>query len=245
MDTCVGDSHIVAEVTSLPSAACFWVNYGLPVPWKLILEKFELHLYNHLLDLCWKCCGTDCYVKWRVSGFESWHVHCHCDKKGSLQCLAGAAIKKHFLQDLIIGSNYNLKFPFYRRYVNTAVPTDVIRYEGSIFFRGKHLIYIQLLSQDQRSKDIYEVFFRDTNHYFNSTTCKVILLCTSCVSLTEIAACSCMRNTKKIMLKLLSHMKWLHKSYFRDDKYHEIKRCRLLEKLMFKNCYFTFDDFPQ
>ncbi|BBF72846.1 E4 34K [Mastadenovirus eidoli] len=244
MDACFGREHLVGEVTSSPSAACFWVTCRLPIPWKLILTKFQLHLFNQLFDFCWLCAGCDFFGSWIVSGYESWRIHCHCEKSGSLQCLAAAALKRQFLQEFLIGTLYNFKFPFYRRYVNSNLPTEIVRYDGSVMYQGKHLIYIQFMLQSEKAKDIYISFFKDTVHYFNPTTCTLIMLCHSCKSLTEIAVSSCMRNTKKVLRKLLMYITWLDKSYYADNNQREFKRCRLFEKLMYKDCVFTFDDFP-
>ncbi len=45
---------------------------------------------------------------------------------------------------MIYGSLYNLRFPWYREIVNCGMPKEVL-FMGSVFVRGRHIMYIRLL----------------------------------------------------------------------------------------------------
>lgn len=225
------DEHDVGRVTGSRFTVCFVPYLELPLPWDFILTDLERFYFKHFF----KSCGATLTIDERKSccyhGQEFWDVHCHCEKPWSLQCQAGAKVTRGVCRLAIQGGFYNALFPFYR-YVANYHQLRAVRYVGSLFVHGVHLIYLHM----NRESDLKYINYNLLGPY-KVIDCTLntwlVLKCTSCKRLNERQARVCARRTRLIIKKIclniavdrpkslrLNHMEPLRqKMFFRLHRY--------------------------
>lgn len=194
------DEHEVGRVLGNRFVVCFVPYLELPVPWDLLLTRRERFYRSHFMRNCSALLSIDERKSSCYHGREMWDVHCHCENPGSLQCVAGAKLLRGSCRLVMKGGFYNAMFPFYR-YVANYHQLRAVRYVGSIFAHGKHLIYLHL----NRESDLQ---FINPNwlgpHRVIDCTLNtwIVLKCTSCKRLNEMQARVCARRTRKIIKRM-------------------------------------------
>lgn len=213
---------------SHPSAVCFVPYLELPVPWDFIMNHYEKSFFFKFFRLCSSTLTIDEHKSACFHGREFWDFHCHCEQSDSLQCLATAKVLKKLCQTVIRGAFYNKMFPFYR-YVANYHQLRTVRYVGSIFVEGTHLIYLHF----KRDSDLrYVKTSWLGKHRFIDCTLNtwLILKCISCKHLNETQVRVCARRTRLIIKKICLNIALHRKKVLRINPMETLRQkmfCRL------------------
>ena len=197
---CNGPQHQTNIIPNVVGGVTFVSNLELPIPWRYILPHEQyIFLKNHL------CGGIDLnmanFKRSRLNGKETWLTHCHCPDEKSLQCIAASQIIGKIVNEFMAGMYFNVKHMFYRGYVNNGLPEQLL-YQGSVLFRGQHLIYVKCMTdEDSHNLRYLQVPGMNTIYCNANYSNFFILVCESCKNETETQAYSCAYHTKK----------WLHR----------------------------------
>lgn len=233
--------HYVSEVRSIPSCAPFVVLQEWPMWWDMILSKWEKHVCRIYMRVCVCCATINVDFNQIVRGFERWTIHCHCNKPGSLQCKAGGVVLANWFKMMIYGSLYNLRFPWYREIVNCGMPKEVL-FMGSVFVRGRHIIYIRLLYDGHAAIVLERMSFGWSFFSYGIMNNMVVLGCTYCKNLDELSVRCCARRTRRLLAKAVKVLGgFTVRSLLRSLV--EPRRQGLLRGLMERYCPFTLADY--
>lgn len=234
--------HEVGYIYSIKPGACFTVMLNMHIPWPLILNKLGRQVFQQVEIGCQE--GDNVLLRPLnsefVTGHEQWVVHCHCKKPGSLQCLAGGRVMCDLAEEYVYGSLYNEMFPTYRQYVNRGLP-NFMQYVGSVYFRGKHLIYVVFRRKDQLRESVEKISFGLHVCISHSRHNILIFCCKSCKTLTEIMACCCMRRTRLLLVKCANILLKSGHPYLYERS--EPARQKMLSRLMKYGVPFRYTDF--
>lgn len=198
----VSTLHPVGSVRNSRGAVCFVPCLEIVVPWRYILAHEEWIFLQHSL-----CGGMEleqiAFSPETLCGRELWNFHCHCLKKGSLECRAGQVVMRSLMREIIKGCEFNRIFWWFREAVNLASVSRVM-YVGSVLFRGAHLVYMKVMYDcDLKLLRAYhwgEVIYCDGD-YANY----IVLVCRRCHELSEPTARRCARRLRR-WLKLAAEV---------------------------------------
>lgn len=215
---------------SVKSAACFAVLYYFHIPWTLILNKLGRKIFGLVEVGCYMADNVLLrpLTHEDITGSEQWVVHCHCERPGSLQCIAAGRVMCDLFEEYVFGTIYNDMFPSYRQYVNRGLP-KFLHYVGSVYFRGKHFIYVAFQTRFQMQDCLKSISFGPHTCLSHSRHNMLIMCCMSCRRLTEIMACCCMRRTRLLLLKCVRHL--LKLGNFNARNHEEKHRQRMLDRM--------------
>ena len=194
------DYHNVSSVRGLPCAAGFTLLQEFPVPWDMILTPEEIKILKRCMSVCLCPATLDLVRAQMVSGYERWILHCHCSSPGSLQCRAGGTLLAVWFRRVIYGCMFNQRFPWYRQIVNRNMPKEIM-YMGSVFMRGRHLIYCRIWYDGHVGSIIPNMSFGWSALNYGLLNNMVIMCCTYCENMSEIRMRCCARRTRRLMLK--------------------------------------------
>ncbi|UYL15023.1 early E4 protein [Bat mastadenovirus] len=191
------DEHPIGRVKGCRFAICFVPYLEFPLPWDLFLcprERYYLRLY---FRTCSATLTIDEHKSNCYHGHEIWDLHCHCLKPGSLQCQAGGKLLRSVARAAVRGTFYNAYFSFYRATANYH-QLRAVRYVGSTFISGTHLIYLHL-NRESDMKFISGSWLGPHRVVDCTLNTWIILQCKSCQLLTERQARVCARRTRRII----------------------------------------------
>lgn len=234
------DEHEVGRVNGCRSAVCFVPYLELPLPWDLIMTRRERHYKEHFLKLC----SSTMTIAYRKSscyhGREYWDIHCHCEHPGSLQCIAGAKLLRGACRLVLRGTFYNMMFPFYR-YVANYHQLRVVRYVGSVYVHGNHLIYLHM-NRESDLKYIKRSWLGPYALIDCTLNTWIILKCRSCRRLTETQARVCARRTRLVIKKISEGVAKYRAKCLRIN-YMEPLRQKMLSRLHRYGIAFDHEDY--
>lgn len=217
---------VIGYVQAPDSALCLAMNYEIPVPWKHILEHWEYALLKDYL-----CIGT----RFRVTcdSFASlvrrgqplmWTVCCHDRHEDSLEARARRAFMMQLVKELLSGADYNILFPFYRSFVNKNLSFRFL-YEGSLMFRGLHLIFLRFnywgdVSRVRALKYSKAVFCVGFSGVY------MVVICSHCADLSNRSAMACAERTRSKLLHaaIVCNTLILPPSEYELEKQRQLKR---------------------
>lgn len=200
----VTKAHFAAVIPADVSQIYFECQFEIALPWHYMLTEYERHIFRVYGLGC--TAGLElCYPRGPyMAGLGNWKLHCHCDKPYSLFCLAAAEYLKNMLCEYVRGMRYNSLFTFYRPYANRNLPM-YITYIGSVLYRQMHFVYLEFAQRWDLELCVNYISFGE-----GMVVCGlrnyIIFVCRSCASLREVAACSCMRRTRKLIVRCLNIM---------------------------------------
>lgn len=232
-------SHATTMVRAPNYMNCFAFCFELPILWKDILTRYErLLLERYLcpagleLVLTRHCC---------LSEPQQWRLHCHCEDKLSLQCLASTQVLKAIVLKLIAGCKINRNHFWYRELLNCDRPDEVV-YMGSVMYKF-HFVYfainiscmdaapraLQLIRQ-HLNPEMGELVRGKFNYW-------LIMKCKSC-SGRDMVALKCCANrmrrfTKRILEEMAREPIWLYVRF--NTSGAEERRQRALRRAMVYN----------
>ncbi|BBE29324.1 E4-34K [Bat mastadenovirus] len=134
-------SHVTTVVRAPAYCNPFAFSYEIPIPWHDMLSRQEKILFG-------KCAcvgGLELVTSRHCCLAEplKWKIHCHCDNRHSLTCLAGRLVIKHKVLAFIKGAKINRTTIWFREFVNACRP-DHINFVGSVFCDSTHYLYFAL-----------------------------------------------------------------------------------------------------
>ncbi|ADZ39826.1 E4 orf6 [Simian adenovirus 48] len=190
--------HDVSAVRGMVGCVGFAVFMEWPVPWDMILTSYEWHLLKHYLNVCISCATIDLRRSSVIHGNEVWTLHCHCNRPGSLQCMAGGIMLATWFNRVVYGAAINQRCIWYREVVNYQMPKEVL-YVGSVYMRGRHLIYLNI-RYDVHAQIVKQfVSMGWCQHAYGIMNNLVVLCCISCASLSEMRMRCCAKRTRRLM----------------------------------------------
>lgn len=192
--------HYVSEVRTIPACISFTVLQEWPIWWNMVLTEWENFVMETYMRICVCCATIDVESRQVLRGFERWWLHCHCNNPGSLQCKAGGVVLTNWFKMLIYGSLVNLRFPWYREVVNFGMPKEVL-FVGSVFVRGRHLIYIRILYDGHAAAVLEAMSFGWGFFSYGILNNLVVMGCTYCKNLDELSVHCCARRTRRLMAR--------------------------------------------
>ncbi|BBE38385.1 35kDa protein [Human adenovirus 4a] len=235
--------HNVSSVRGLPCSAGFTALQEFPVPWDMVLTPKELRVLKTCMSVCLCCANIDLFSSQLIHGRERWVIHCHCQDPGSLRCMAGGAVLAIWFRRIIQGCMFNQRVMWYREVVNLHMPKEIM-YMGSVFWRGRHLIYIRIWYDGHVGSIVPQMSFGWSTLNYGLLNNVVVLCCTYCFDLSEIRIRCCARRTRRLMLRAIGIMR--RESQDPDplsSSLTERRRQRLLRGLMRHNRPIPFADY--
>lgn len=197
---CDKEFHKISSVRGHNAAVQFTGFHRCPIAWNFILSDYEKHIVSMFCNMCedvWTCIWTgDGYI----NGMEYWAIHCHCENPFSLQCFAQGRLVKNWLTKILCGMAYDMQFWFYRPIANYYAVSE-IRFMGSIFYEGVHLIYLSFLSFTNYMLVRPYLSFGEHEAFYDP--CFVVLKCMSCKSLTDITAKCCAKRVRTLIKRIV------------------------------------------
>lgn len=235
--------HNVSEVRGIPSSVCFTVLQELPVPWDMILTSYEMFILKKYMSVCICCATIDVERTQLLHGYERWFIHCHCNRPGSLQCKAAGSLLAWWFKMVVYGSLINKRYFWYREVVNRFMPKEVL-YMGSIFVRGRHLIYIKIMYDGHVGLVLERMSFGWSAFSYGFLNNMLVLCCSYCKDLSEIRMRCCARRTRLLMIKAVQI---ITKGTSRSLKHSrvEIQRQRLLKGIVMHHRPVLFEEYGQ
>lgn len=189
-------AHRTCFVKGSRDSILFADNGEIVIPWDILFDDYAQHLLCVFEIGC--ISPAMLYRKTNfLAGVEMWSVHCHCNKPGSLECMAQAAVLRMILRKFIKCANYDRTFLQYRSVVNYNLPSAVF-YHASCFYDGTHLIFIRVKKINHCRYLVRKVNLGQFAVVTCNTNC-IILVCKSCKNCQEIMVKCCMRRTRKIL----------------------------------------------
>lgn len=221
--------YVAAPLSCLPLA----MNQEFPIPWKHILPSWEYALLKNYL-----CIASRFKMEWdgdlalmiRRNQPLLWSVCCHDQHENTLQALARRVVVTQLLKELVSGFEYNLKFPFYRKIVNKNLSFRIL-YEGSLVFRGKHLIFVKINYWGDISR-IRKLKFSNAVICRGFTGVYLVLFCDSCSNMAEYSARLCAANTR-VKLVLVAHN---CDTFSLEASEYEKRKQNDIQRLTYKPC---------
>lgn len=217
---------VIGYVEAPISALCLAMNYEIPIPWRHILEHWEFNLLKDYL-----CIGT----RFRVTcdSFEHivrhhlplmWTVCCHDRHEDTLQARARRTVMMQLVKELVSGSDYNTMFPFYRSFVNKDLSFRFL-YEGSLMFRGVHLIFLRFSYWGDVAK-VRALNFTNAVFCAGFSGVYAVIMCNQCSDFSWSSARACAERTRSKLLQaaVVCNTLILGPSEFEIHKQHELKR---------------------
>lgn len=134
--------YVEAPVSCLPLA----MNFEFPIPWQYILQPWEYRLLRLYLCTATRFSlgrGSDFYYLVKHKLPFMWSVCCHDAHENTLEARARRVVVTNLMKELMAGFGFDIKFKFYRKYVNKNLSFRVL-YEGSVMFRDIHLIFVKI-----------------------------------------------------------------------------------------------------
>lgn len=194
---CVGPSHSVALVRSLPGVVNFTLNKELPLPLKRLLGP-QLDWVDKVTHFC----STPLHVyntqrRW-VGGVERWSLHCHCPHPYGLKCLAATMVVVQIIKKMFYGCGYNNKFLLYRELVNYRV-SNGLGLVGTLVVGQMHLIYIKVgmpVMYESLRKHLY------LGNHVSCPGCYafyIIIICSDCARASGTDVERCARRTRRLL----------------------------------------------
>ncbi|ABH01062.1 E4 orf 6 [simian adenovirus 7] len=235
--------HSVSEVRSIPSCISFIVLQEWPVYWDCILTAWEKHVMKMYMKVCICCATLDLDFHQTIRGYERWIIHCHCNSPGSLQCRAGGAVLANWFKMAIYGSLINVRFPWYRQVVNRGLPREVL-YVGSMFVRGRHLIYVKVRLDGHAVALLERMSFGWSVFSYGIMNNLIVMVCDSCRNLSEIQMRCCARRTRRLMIhavRLLDNLTSYQPHRSRTERFRQ----RHLRGLVEHHRTFTLSEFDR
>lgn len=235
--------HNVSEVRGITSCISFVVLQEWPVFWDMVLTAWEKHVMRTFMRVCICCAIIDVDPKQVLRGSERWTLHCHCDSPGSLQCKAGGVVLANWFKMLVYGSLINMRIPWYRAVVNRDLPKEVT-YVGSVFLRGRHLIYLRVLFDGHAGALLRRMCFGWSAFSYGILNNLLILGCDFCKDLSEIQMRCCAKRTRRLLIKAVRLLDRTT-SYTPRRSLLETPRQRLLRGLMELHRPFTLLEYDR
>lgn len=191
-------SYVSAPQSSLPLA----MNLEIPIPWKNILLSWQYRLIKDYVCLGTRLkieCGGDIELMYKRNKGFKWSVCCHDAHEGnSLEALARRRFLINLVGELVGGSEYNVLFPFYRVKTNRDLSFRLL-YEGSLMFRGLHLIFIKINYWGDVPR-IRSMKLENAVFCIGHIGVYLVLFCRSCDDLSEVSALACAERTRTVLL---------------------------------------------
>lgn len=191
-----GNYHLVCSVKTFANFAPFFCAPDLPVPWHWLLD------YN-LRRMMQRFYCTSCLYVGQLNGHMSQALlPVHADSgEESLEFRASLVVLKSALQQFVNGSGFNAKYMWYREVANNDV-TDSLRYVGSVWIMGLHVIYIKM-----DSLSLYNLFsclnFGDDKYVVRCpANCYIVMRCRNCKKLSEAVVMNCAKVVNCFLRKL-------------------------------------------
>lgn len=229
--------HNVGEVRALPCCAGFIMLQEWPVLWDMVLTRWEMYVMRTYMNVCVCCATMDVESRQLVHGYERWILHCHCSRPGSLQCRAGAVVLARWFKMLVYGAMINQRCLWYREVVNYNLPKEVC-YVGSVFVRGRHLIYLKIMYDGHIQLVLGHMSFGWSALSYGILNNLLVLGCSYCKDLSEIQMRCCARRTRSLMLRAVRIIGSKARGTLCRSSL-EPRRQRLLQDLMFRFQPFT------
>ncbi|ALE30450.1 34K [Simian adenovirus 19] len=233
--------HNVSEVRGVPSCVSFTVLQEWPVYWDSVLTAWEKHVMKTYMQICICCATIDVEYNQIIRGYERWVLHCHCNSPGSLQCKAGGVVLSNWFRMAIYGSLVNVRFPWYRQVVNYHLPKEVL-YVGSVFIRGRHLIYVRVFLDGHAVAVLENSSFGWSAFSYGILNNLIIMVCTHCKDLSEIQMRCCAKRTRRFIIRAVRLLDRLT-SYQPRRSRLETARQSLLRGLMERHRPFTLAEY--
>uniref|UniRef100_A0AAU6S558 E4 protein n=1 Tax=Pipistrellus pipistrellus adenovirus TaxID=3140007 RepID=A0AAU6S558_9ADEN len=203
--------HIVGCILLPHCATCFVsLHDPLPVPMPCIMyDHFSRTLMDHT-GLCCTPLRNPIGPHLQLNGDGLVYLHCHCSDPSSLRCRAGSVLLLAAVREFMAGAVFNRQFPWYRYVVNWNLSPE-LRYEGSIYHRGTHYIYLRSRDREAFAKVVTGLhgaeitnFLFGAEHFAFEGAGWILLRCTSC-DMSESAARRCARKVSKFYKQCLSN----------------------------------------
>lgn len=190
--------HDVSAVRGNVGCSGFAVFMEWPVPWHMVLTSYEWHLMKTYMKVCISCATIDLRRSSVIHGNEVWTLHCHCSKPDSMQCKAGGILLATWFHRVVYGAALNMRCLWYREVVNYRMPKEVM-FVGSVYIRGRHLIYINV-RYDVHAQLVKEmVSWGWCQHAYGIMNNMLVLCCTYCADLSERRMRCCAKRTRRLM----------------------------------------------
>ncbi|YP_094052.1 E4 ORFE [Bovine mastadenovirus A] len=193
---------IISYVDSPQSALPLAMNLEIPIPWKSILVSWQYRLLKDYLCLGTRLkveCGGDIELMFKRNKGFKWSVCCHDLHEGStLEALSRRRFITDIVKELVGGTEYNIRFPFYRPLTNKDLSFRLL-YEGSIMFRGLHLIFIKINYWGDVPR-IRNLRFEGAVFCIGYTGVYLVIICRHCHEMTQVAALACAERTRTVLL---------------------------------------------
>lgn len=203
---CVGPSHTVALVRSLPGVVPFALNEEISLPLRRLIGP-DLQWIFKMIHYCSTPLSIHNAEHRSLNGVERFRLHCHCPDAHSLQCQSTAVLVLQHVRRFFKGCGYNYKFLFYRDICNHA--SQGLRLVGSSLVNGKHYIYIRTSLFTMYYQIRRYVYLGDHVPCVSNTAYYIVLVCHECGMFPSCeAAEKCARRTQRLMrrmYKIISH----------------------------------------
>lgn len=195
-----GQHKIVCYVQAPVSCLPFAFHCELPIPWKTILTEIEYRLLKDGLCLGSRLSlqsGDDLFNIVQDHDPFLWSICCHDYNVKSLRFLARIVVLKSIMYEFLRGMYVNQDFLFYREFVNKRLCNRIL-YQGSVMFRGLHLIYIRVKHWSDLVR-VTELDIRDAVYCLGYTSWYVVLICRRCADETKEYIHCCARRTRALL----------------------------------------------
>lgn len=220
----------------------FAFSHEFPVPWDDILCRQEKLLFGGCV-----CYGGLELVPCRhfcLAEPLRWRLHCHCENRHSLTCLAGRVLIKHKILNFIKGARVNRTQMWFREFVNACRP-DHINYVGSVMYGGIHFLYFGLhfprFIQDHCFECIKQCVSPERGYLFKGVFNHwLILKCSTCAPDKYAALKSCAIRTRSTIQRILVNIELdkAHVVSFRriTSKTEEKRQSALKQAMLYGRC---------
>lgn len=191
-----GQYHLVCSVKSFPSFAPFYCAPDLPVPWHWLLDYNMRRMFEKFF------CASCLYFGQLNGHMSQALLPVHADRgEESLQFRASLVVLKDALQHFVNGSGFNKKYIWYREVVNNGL-TDSLKYMGSVWVKGLHVMYVKM-----DSLSLFHLFscldFGDDMYAVRGpANCYLVMRCRTCCMLSESQVMICAERVNRVLNKL-------------------------------------------
>lgn len=174
------------------------------VDWKILVDERWQYSLLHACDFVCYCPLTvgkvgenirSLHEKNRITGGDVFIVHCHCNSPGSLKCKAIACYLKNILYKYLLGCEFNCKYHWVRKYLNSGPCYDQLKFEGGVVTdRGLIMYY----SSDSFDASTSLLPYMSSNLYIGNYKNQYFLQCFS-IPESENDLWKLLENVKKIL----------------------------------------------